>query len=165
MLVVQSGHLKAIADNAEAAYPREACGLLVGRQLPGDHRVVARVERAENVAADPRKTFEVDPGLRIGLERELRGQALAVIGHYHSHPDGPARPSAHDLEMALEPDLAWLIVAVGQGQASHLRAYLPRLDRQGFRVLPIVERTEAGRPNEQQGRQLSAKPTKAGGWR
>ena len=146
MLVVDADQLKAIADDAEAAYPREACGLLVGRLLPGDHRVVARVERAQNVAADPRKTFEIDPGLRIGLERELRGQALAVIGHYHSHPDGPARPSARDLSMALEPDLAWLIVAVVEGQASHLRAYLPRLDRQGFRALPIVERTEAGRP-------------------
>jgi len=146
MLVVEADHLKAIADDAEAAYPLEACGLLVGRLLPGDHRVVARVEPAQNVAAEPKKIFEIDPGLRIGLERELRGQALSVIGHYHSHPDGPARPSARDLAMALEPDLAWLIVAVAKGQASHMRAYLPRLDRHDFRALPIVERTEAGRP-------------------
>ena len=146
MLVLHPDHLKAIADDAEAAYPREACGLLVGRQLAGDHRLVGRVERAQNVAADPKKTFEIDPGLRLGLERELRGRPLAIIGHYHSHPDGPARPSARDLEMALEPDLAWLIVAVGHGQASHMRAYLPRLDRQAFRSLAIVERSEAGRP-------------------
>ena len=146
MLVLHPDHLKAIADDAEAAYPREACGLLVGRFGVGDHRLVARVERAQNVAAEPKKTFEIDPGLRLGLERELRGQPLAVIGHYHSHPDGPARPSARDLELLLELDLAWLIVAVGQGQASHMRAYLPRLDRQAFRSLVIVERSEAGRP-------------------
>ena len=111
MLVLHPDHLKAIADDAEAAYPREACGLLVGRFGVGDHRLVARVERAQNVAAEPKKTFEIDPGLRLGLERELRGQPLAVIGHYHSHPDGPARPSARDLATISPQPMPFAFVA------------------------------------------------------
>ena len=137
MITLELSQLKAIADAAEAAYPEEACGLLVGFKRPGEHWRVSRVEAARNTARQPRRSFEIDPGLRIGLERELRGRTTRVIGHYHSHPDGPARPSATDLAMVHEPDLVWLIVAVASGQASQTLAYLPRLDGTGFREVAI----------------------------
>ncbi len=137
MIALSLAQLKAIADAAEAAYPAEACGLLVGVKRPGDHWRVSRTEPARNVAADPSRNFEVDPGLRIGLERELRGTDRRVIGHYHSHPDGPARPSATDLAKVYEPDLVWLIVAVAGGQAAQTLAYLARSDGTGFREIAI----------------------------
>lgn len=137
MLFIPLDGLRAVSDAAEAAYPEEACGLLVGRRLPGGHARVIRVETAFNVAADRRSGFEVDPGIRIGLERELRGTGQAVVGHYHSHPDGPARPSPTDLAKAFEADLIWLIVAVVRRQASQVLAFMPRLDRSGFREVAI----------------------------
>ncbi len=146
MITLELSQLKAIADAAEAAYPEEACGLLVGLKRPGEHCRVSRVEPARNTARQPRLGFEVDPGLRIGLERELRGDPNQVIGHYHSHPDGPARPSKTDLAMVHEPDLVWLIVAVAKGQASQTLAYLPRLDGSGFREVAIRSPMAATRP-------------------
>ena len=137
MILIPLDGLRAVSAAAEAAYPEEACGLLVGRRIPGGHARVTRVEAAVNVAADRRTGFEVDPGLRIGLERELRGTDQAIVGHYHSHPDGPARPSATDLAKAFEPDLIWLIVAVVRRQASQVLAFTPRLDRSGFREIAI----------------------------
>lgn len=137
MILIPLDGLRAVSDAAEAAYPEEACGLLVGRRIPGGHARVTRVEAAANVAADRRTGFEVDPGLRIGLERELRETDQAIVGHYHSHPDGPARPSATDLAKAFEPDLIWLIVAVVRRQASQVLAFTPRLDRSGFREIAI----------------------------
>ncbi|MCW5752319.1 MAG: M67 family metallopeptidase [Alphaproteobacteria bacterium] len=138
MLLLGVRDLKALIDAAEAAYPEEACALLVGRRGPGDRIFVERIVQSRNVAEDRRRRFEVDPGLRIGLERELRGGPLAVVGVWHSHPDGPARLSATDLASAYEPELAWLLTMVAGGQALHSAAYLLNDWGDGFRPLDLI---------------------------
>lgn len=137
MLAIGAAHLRAITDAAEAAWPEEACGLLVGRTGPGAVWRADGVEPAANIADDRRHRFEVDPGVHIGLERELRGTDRAVIGVYHSHPGGPARPSATDRDMVYEPHLVWLIVSVHEGQAIHTAAWMPTGD--SFRPVAIIE--------------------------
>jgi proteasome lid subunit RPN8/RPN11 len=138
---LEAAALKRLVDLAESAYPDEACALLVGRRLLGDHYRVSRVEPARNVAPDPRRRFEVDRGLRIGLERELRGKPQQVIGAWHSHPDGPAAPSAVDAARIYEPELVWLITAVSGGQALQSAAFLPARGG-GFRPLPLAISSE-----------------------
>lgn len=138
MLVVETRHLKAVVDAAEAAWPDEACGLLVGRRGPGPVWRVERIAPSSNLAAEPGRAFEVDPALRLRLERTLRGQGQGVVGHYHSHPGGPARPSETDLRRAYEPGLAWLIVAVREGQAVANGAFAPVPG--GFQRLDLVTR-------------------------
>lgn len=117
--------MKRIADQAEAAYPGEACGLLLGfHRTCGDIEVI-RVAESENMASPGRNDrFEVDPELRLSLMREVRGTGCAIVGHYHSHPNGLAQPSATDLAMAYEPELVWLITAVIGGQAVQSTAHL-----------------------------------------
>jgi proteasome lid subunit RPN8/RPN11 len=103
---------------AEAAYPEECCGLLIGRR-EAEAVVVTRQAPSPNVTAgNRRRTFEVSPQVRFDLMRELRDGPETIVGHYHSHPDGAAEPSATDLAMAWEPDLAWVILAVPGGQAA-----------------------------------------------
>ncbi len=130
MIALGARQLRQIARAAEAAYPEECCGLLVGPGGEGGKggkrrwRVV-RVEASANLAeGDRRRRFEVDPGLLIRLHRELRGGETRVIGVYHSHPDHPAEPSAHDLELAREPGLVWLIVSVVGGRATDASAHV-----------------------------------------
>lgn len=120
---------------AEAAYPEECCGLLVGRR-EAEAIVVFRLAPSPNVAeGDRRRTFEVSPQVRFDLMRELQGGAEEIVGHYHSHPDGAAEPSATDLAMAWEPDLAWVILAV-PGDAAAFRVD----EGQGFRPVPLAVR-------------------------
>ncbi len=138
MLAMTLAKLKVLTAAAEAAYPEEACALIVGRKGPGRHFWTGRIEPARNVAPDRRRRFEVDPGLRIGLERDLRHGPDTVIGVWHSHPDGPARPSAVDLASAFEPELVWIITAVAGGQAVQTAAYCLRDDGGGFQDLPLV---------------------------
>jgi proteasome lid subunit RPN8/RPN11 len=85
---------------------------------------VSRVVSSPNLLTDQGlDRFEIDPQIRIDLERKLRGSAEQIIGHYHSHPDHPAMPSATDPAMAFEPDLIWLIVSVRDGQAAEIKTH------------------------------------------
>jgi len=117
VIAFEPDHLREIILAAQAAYPAEACGLLVGRRDgPAGWRVVS-LAPSSNLAGDPTRTFEIDTKLRLDLQRDLRGGADQVIGLYHSHPDAPAQPSASDLQRAWEPDLVWVIVSVIGGVA------------------------------------------------
>lgn len=122
-LTFAPGLLDSMRQQAVAAFPEECCGLLVGRRI-GDRFLVTRIEPSPNVTTgDPARDFEVDPGLRIRLERALREGDEAVIGHYHSHPNGEALPSGRDLARAYEPELVWLIMAVRAQGVSDVAAY------------------------------------------
>ncbi len=140
MIRLTRDHLRQITDAAEAAYPKECCGLLVGRDGDGDGLEVREIHPSANLATGGHDRFEIDTGLRFDLQRRLRGGPDRVIGLYHSHPDHPARPSKTDLEEAWEPELVWLIVAVERGQAIHVTAH--RLVADGGRFEEITLRTE-----------------------
>ncbi len=139
MLEIGADLLAAVADAAEAAFPDEGCGLLVGsgRRIVRVTEVVTAPNLRRGEASD---RFELDPRIRFATERRLRGGDLRIVGHWHSHPDGSARPSASDLAEAWEPDLVWLIVGVtigftGQAQAIQILAH--RLDRVAGRSHPV----------------------------
>ena len=130
--------LQAIERAAEAAYPEEACGLLVGRAEPGGAIQVSAVEASANVAEPPRtRRFEVDPKLRLRLERELRESPDSILGVYHSHPNGSAEPSETDISMIFEPHMIWMITAVADGRAGTTLAYKPTEDGSAFRPLGL----------------------------
>ena len=134
MIRIDFTQLEQINAQAEGAYPGESCGLLAGRVEPDGSVTVTRVVASPNVADPPGDDrFEVAPQVRFDLMRELDdtgpdSTGEAIVGHYHSHPDHPAKPSKTDLAMAFEPELVWLITAVVSGTAGRTRAW--RLDRE-----------------------------------
>jgi proteasome lid subunit RPN8/RPN11 len=98
-----------IAHEASEAFPRECCGLIEGRR-DGTHAIATALHATRNIAADNDR-FEIDPAQHIALLRKLRGTDRAIIGCYHSHPNGRAEPSAHDRAAASETGFIWLIQA------------------------------------------------------
>ena len=139
-LVFPAALLRAVIAAGEAAYPAEACGLLVGR-TEGRGLLVTRVAASANLAAAEGRAdrFEIDPRLRFQLMRELGEDGPErLIGHYHSHPDHPARPSKTDRAMAWEPELVWVITAVTAGRAARTRAYRVDPGGGGFRALALI---------------------------
>ncbi|MCZ6721560.1 MAG: M67 family metallopeptidase [Proteobacteria bacterium] len=148
VLYLSRDHLKRIAGLAEAAYPRECCGLLVGRLSgSGDSWVSETVESPNVDGTGRRDRFEVDSALYIDLQRRLRDTPERVLGVYHSHCDHRAQPSATDLELAWEPGFVWLIVAVEGRQAIHSTAHM--LDADGARFREIGLRTDDWGPYPQ----------------
>jgi len=140
VILLSPADWRSIAAAAEAAFPGEGCGLLVGQG--GDPVQVTRVVPAINLCAGERNDrFELDPAARFAVQRTLRGTAERMVGHWHSHPNGRAFPSAEDLARAAEPDLIWLIVPVQRDETGSPRAGLPgafRLDATTGQVEPLT---------------------------
>jgi proteasome lid subunit RPN8/RPN11 len=128
---------KKIEAAAEADYPAECCGLLVGL-IEADNYMVTRVVPSLNIKAEQAKDrFEIDPQTHIDLERELRGASDQIIGHYHSHPDHPPNPSETDLKMAYGPALIWLIASVNDGKFADLKAHQINETTQQFEEITL----------------------------
>jgi proteasome lid subunit RPN8/RPN11 len=107
-LEVTSGTIATLLEEATRAFPRECCGLLLGKGTS-----VAMARPAANVHADPERHFEIDPKALIAAHRAQRAGGLDVLGYYHSHPNGRAEPSAEDRAQASADGRVWAIVAGG----------------------------------------------------
>ena len=120
MLVLQESLRNELLAAARAAFPAEACGLLIGRR-EGASVTVAALHPAANVSPAPRERFAIDPAVQFSLQRTLRGSGLAVVGCYHSHPNGRAEPSRRDRESGdwggSAEGFVWIIVATGIADA------------------------------------------------
>lgn len=119
---------------AEEAWPREACGLLVGRSAAAACEV-ARATLARNLRADEGgDRYEVDPADHLAAWEQAEAEGLEVLGAWHSHPDHEARPSTTDRAEAHE-GLVYLIAEVRAGSAGALRAW--RLEEGAFVEVPV----------------------------
>ena len=85
----------------------EVCGLLLGA---GCRVVEAR--RCANVSDRPSDSFEIDPLALMVAHKAQRAGGLAVIGHYHSHPNGVLALSERDIKYATTSQIL-VIVASG----------------------------------------------------
>ena len=111
-VTISSEMLARLLAEAAASPDAEVCGLLFG--------AAGRIEAAEacaNVAADPARTFEIDPTALFAAYRRARGGGLAVMGHYHSHPSGLPVPSARDAAQAMGDGAVWVILGSGVARA------------------------------------------------
>jgi proteasome lid subunit RPN8/RPN11 len=93
-----------VAEAARAS-PEACCGMLLG--LGGR---IEDARPAANVAADPHRRFEIDPQALVDAHRAARSGGPRVLGYYHSHPRGPAVPSAADGAEAAHDGSLWAII-------------------------------------------------------
>ncbi|MEO0031165.1 MAG: hypothetical protein RIS94_923 [Pseudomonadota bacterium] len=91
---------------AQAAHPHEACGLLLG-----ERGAIHTALPAANVHPDPARHFEIDPTVLIAAHRTARGGGPQLLGYFHSHPNGLARPSATDRANAAGDGRIWIVAA------------------------------------------------------
>jgi desampylase len=104
-IVLSSEVLAGLIAAARAAHPHEACGLLLGQGT-----CITSAQPAANIHPAPATHFEIDPQTLIDAHRAARAGGLQVLGYYHSHPTGPAIPSATDQAMAPGDGRIWAII-------------------------------------------------------
>ena len=121
---------------AQAAYPAEACGWLLG---PEGEDITDAVP-ALNEEADARQgaRYLMTPASYRAVDAAASRRGLQVVGVFHSHPDHPALPSATDLAEAW-PSWVYVIVPVAGGVAGAARAWRLRDDRRAFDPVVVSE--------------------------
>lgn len=128
-----------IVRQAEAGYPEEICGMVIGeRGSPGTYRVcqvrnIANQERQQDtmgVVRDARTAYRMDDREVLRVLREADETGWDVVTFYHSHPDHDAYFSAMDRDRALRPDreplwpgAAYLVISVWAGRARDARYF------------------------------------------
>ncbi len=108
-VIMPDGLCAQILREARGAAPRECCGLIEGWREGENFRITA-LHPSRNLA-DGADRFDIDPRDQFAAYKTARAQGHAIIGCYHSHPNGRAQPSAIDLAGAAEDNFLWLIAA------------------------------------------------------
>ena len=144
MIKLGPGLREEIERHAEREYPRECCGLLVGRIVDdGRTRIIHAAVPAANAFADDGEHYHrmaIAPLEYARAERRYAAEGLGVVGNYHSHPEHPAVPSQFDLEhLAPWPTMSYVVVSVMEGKAVDLRSWELEADRSRFNEEEIEE--------------------------
>ena len=105
ILSLSSDILSHLQQQARRGAPLEICGLLFG-----ENQIVSGFEQARNIARHANRQFEIDPAALIEAERAARDGGPAIVGYYHSHPQGDVKPSQTDAASAAADERIWLII-------------------------------------------------------
>ena len=134
--------LAEIENAALAAYPNEACGLLIGR----DNRIINALA-SPNRATSP-GAFAIDSKIHLNAQRKARQQGLKIIGCYHSHPSGDSAPSIDDGLEKNRSDFLWLITSLKKGKLPETLIFRqfgdktgttsPRFNQENLQILRFV---------------------------
>ena len=87
-------------------YPKEACGLLAGA-----NGLVTRVYPMTNVE-DSAIGYAMDPKEQLLIEKQMRTRGQQLVGIYHSHTATDAYPSSVDVELAISPEISYVLVSL-----------------------------------------------------
>lgn len=116
-LILPRSLLDDMLAHVSGLWPEEACGLVGGREGRA-----ARLYPVENARHSP-VAFEMEPLQQIKAMLAMEAEGLELIAIYHSHPDGPARPSATDVANAYYPDAVQLIISLADRARPSVRAF------------------------------------------
>ena len=124
---------KTLQAQAEAAYPFEGCGLLLGPYA--SEKVATQVVLLKNTLRDEgrgRFDFTFSPQEFMAAQRLAEKNNLDIVGLYHTHPDHPARPSKTDEGQPMLAGWINIIASVHGGKFKEAKAWWREDDVQPF---------------------------------
>ena len=107
---------------AERAYPREACGFLLGLRDSVQIRIETVTEARNVVVECAQDRYEAAPEDFLAADALAQASGLEVLGVWHSHPDKSAQPSETDRSNAWT-GWSYIILSVRNGEVSELRSW------------------------------------------
>jgi proteasome lid subunit RPN8/RPN11 len=114
-IVIDTVQLQVIYQHAEATYPEECCGILLGKidkfiktvvEVIPTINVWDRAESIDTPTPDREVTrtktsrYTIAPQDIFQAQKRGRDLDLNIVGFFHSHPDYPATPSICDRDRA-----------------------------------------------------------------
>jgi len=128
MIEVDKQAWEVMVRHAEATYPRECCGVMIG-SIDGDQKRVTEAFALENAYTGGQEDrYEIRPEDLLNTDRAARKQGLDLIGIFHSHPDCAAYFSKTDLENSC-PWYSFVVLSVQKGKFDHANSFLPNAEQ------------------------------------
>jgi proteasome lid subunit RPN8/RPN11 len=109
LLLISVENWGKMKNHVASIYPEEACGLIAG--LAEEILEIIPIENDRHSSSQ----FFMNPGALLRGLKMVDRLRLELLGIYHSHPHGPAEPSARDKAEALAPNLISVILAPIEG--------------------------------------------------
>jgi proteasome lid subunit RPN8/RPN11 len=109
-----------IVAHARAEAPKEACGLVAGRDGSA-----TKVIRCANVHPTPVTRYSIDPREQLRAFRDMETNGEELLAIYHSHPITQPYPSPTDRAEAHYPDAYYVLVSL-RDTTPEIRAYRVR---------------------------------------
>ncbi|MBI3317433.1 MAG: M67 family metallopeptidase [Candidatus Omnitrophica bacterium] len=140
--------IKSIYTQAEAEYPKECCGMILG---PKGKSGISRLRPCKNRqddyhARDPenfprsaRAAYFIDPRELLEIQKEIRKTSEEIRIIYHSHVDAGAHFSEEDRRIAISegeptyPGVDYLVVSVIKGKATEMNLFLWDREKRDYR--------------------------------
>ena len=110
--------------HAEAKFPNECCGAMLGK-IDGGIKQVTLAEALENSYEGAQGArYELRPEDLLAADKKARAAGLELIGIFHSHPDCDAYFSKTDLENSC-PWYSFVVLSIRGGEFDHANSWLP----------------------------------------
>lgn len=114
--------------HAEAAYPNECVGAMLGKTGP-DGKTVGLAMPLENSAEGSQHAFyQLSNDSLLAADMAARQMGMDMLGIYHSHPDADAYFSETDLKHSC-PWYSFVVLSVKSGEYDHSNSWLPDFEQ------------------------------------
>lgn len=128
MIRIEPGPWQQMVAHAQAAYPNECCGAMLG-VMDDTAKTVTVAMPLENAYSGAHAThYELRPEDLLRADKEARSRQLDLVGIYHSHPDCDAYFSETDLKNSC-PWYSFVVLSVRNGGFDHANSWLPDADQ------------------------------------
>ncbi|WP_310487565.1 M67 family metallopeptidase [Chamaesiphon sp. VAR_69_metabat_338] len=137
-ILISNTQLQIIYQHAEATYPEECCGILLGKIDERTKTVIEVIptinvwepaesidplEASSELAKTKTSRYAISPQDILQAQKSGRDRDLNIIGFFHSHPDYPATPSICDRDLAWHV-YSYPIVSVVNGKVNEMKSWV-----------------------------------------
>jgi [CysO sulfur-carrier protein]-S-L-cysteine hydrolase len=102
-LSIKEHHYELMLEDVAHRAPNEACGIIAGRDGCSE-----KIFMITNTLNSPTR-FRMAPEEQLNAFNEIEELNLELLAIYHSHPVGPVKPSATDIDEFAYPGTKYLI--------------------------------------------------------
>jgi proteasome lid subunit RPN8/RPN11 len=137
VLKIEAAPWADMVQHAQATYPNECVGVMLGASGDGAKNVQIAL-RMENVnPGSQRERYQLDSRDLLAADAEARRRGLTLIGIYHSHPDCDAYFSQTDLKNSC-PWYSFVVLSIRSGRFDHANSWLPDAEQTQAEKEPLI---------------------------
>ena len=128
MIRIESAPWASMVAHAQASYPDECCGAMLGT-TDGETKIVIDSIALRNAFEGAQAArYELRPEDLLAADKAARERKMDQVGIYHSHPDCDAYFSKTDLQNSC-PWYSFVVLSIQKGEFHHANSWLPNFDQ------------------------------------